>query len=230
VASSSPARGGFRAQIGHCFAVGHLSSTEAFIEDTIQQVAARGKTPPGRSPDQDHVDRVRAQWHAVRPDLDTSPAGIVARVGRLAAYFDQSTNALMARYGLTRSTWDILVSLRRSGPPYRLTPTELYRALMRSSGWMTNRLHDLEDAGLIVRRPDPADKRGVLVELTQDGLRLVDEVVEYHLENERRLVGELPEAERDQLAALLRTLLRAHEELDLDPPGARRPRRTRRRR
>lgn len=160
----------------------------------------------------DHVDLVRAQWKAARPELDTSPAGVVARVGRLASFFDQSTNALMAEYGLTRSTWDILASLRRLGPPYELTPSDLYRALMRSSGWMTNRLNDLDKVGLLTRRPDPADGRGVLVQLTPEGVRLVDRIIERHLANERRLVRALPKAEREQLAGLLRKLLQAHEE------------------
>jgi DNA-binding MarR family transcriptional regulator len=170
------------------------------------------------SGDPDHVDRVRAQWRAVRPELDTSPAGIVARVGRLAAFFDQSINTLMGEYGLTRSTWDILASLRRVGPPYELTPSELYRALMRSSGWMTNRLHELEEAGLIARQPDPGDGRGVLVQLTRDGVRLADEIIERHLANERQLVSALPKADRDQLVGLLRRLLNAHEASSPDPP------------
>jgi DNA-binding MarR family transcriptional regulator len=177
----------------------------------------------------DHVDRVRALWGEVRPDLDTSPAGVVARIGRLAAYFDQSTNALMAEYGLNRSTWDILASLRRVGKPYRLTPSELYRALMRSSGWMTNRLNELEDGGLIARRPDPGDGRGILVELTDDGVRLVDAIIGRHLANEERLVGALGKAEREELAGLLRRLLLAHEPAAASSRREQRPARRRRR-
>jgi hypothetical protein len=76
-----------------------------------------------RSDGSDHVDRVRAEWRVVRPDIDSSPIAVVARVGRLAAYFDQAINAVMGRYGLTRSTWDILASLRRQPPPHQLSPT-----------------------------------------------------------------------------------------------------------
>lgn len=166
----------------------------------------------------DHVDRVRAQWKAVRPDLDTSPLGVVARVGRAAAYFDQSIDALMGGYGLTRSSWDILASLRRVGPPYELTPTELYRGLMRTSGWMTNRLHRLQRAGLVERRPDPDDRRGVVVRLTDRGRKLVDEVSDAHMDNERRLLASLSAADRDALASLLRTLLLGLEQSDPGPP------------
>jgi DNA-binding MarR family transcriptional regulator len=167
----------------------------------------------------DHVDRVRAQWKAVRPELDTAPVAIVARIGRIAAYFDQSTDAVMGEYGLARSSWDVLASLRRAGPPHELTPTELYQALMRSSGAMTNRLHRLERAGLIERRPDPGDGRGRLVRLTVRGRKLVDEIAPLHLENEERLLATLTEAERGALEDLLRRLARSLEETRPTPPS-----------
>jgi DNA-binding MarR family transcriptional regulator len=176
----------------------------------------------------DHVDRVRAEWRVVHPDIDTSPIAVVARVGRLAAYFDQAINAIMGRYGLTRSTWDILASLRRQPPPHQLSPTELYRALMRSSGWMTNRLHELERAGLIRRVPDPDDRRGVLVRLTRRGVALVDEVAPLHMRNERALLDPLSRSERKQLEDLLRSLLIPLETTQPGPP--RQQSRTRKRR
>jgi DNA-binding MarR family transcriptional regulator len=168
--------------------------------------------------DQDHVDRVRAQWRAVNPELDTAPVAIVARIGRIAAYFDQATNALMDERGLARSSWDVLASLRRAGPPNELTPTELYQALMRSSGAMTNRLHRLERAGLIERRPDPGDGRGRLVRLTARGRKLVDEIAPIHLENEVRLIASLTDADRSTLEDLLRRLARSLEETRPTPP------------
>jgi DNA-binding MarR family transcriptional regulator len=181
-----------------------------------------------RSDGSDHVDRVRAEWRVVRPDLDTSPIAVVARVGRLAAYFDQAINAIMGRYGLTRSTWDILASLRRQPPPHQLSPTELYRSLMRSSGWMTNRLHELEGAGLIKRVSDPHDRRGVLVRLTRRGVALVDEVAPLHMRNELSLLDPLSRSERKQLEDLLRSLLIPLEKALPTPP--RRQSRTRERR
>lgn len=171
-----------------------------------------------RSDGSDHVDRVRAEWRVVRPDLDSSPIAVVARVGRLAAYFDQAINAVMGRYGLTRSTWDILASLRRQPPPHQLSPTELYRALMRSSGWMTNRLHELAGAGLITRISDPDDRRGVLVRLTRRGVALVDEIAPLHLRNERALLDALSRSERKELEELLRSLLLPLEETQPAPP------------
>jgi DNA-binding MarR family transcriptional regulator len=161
------------------------------------------------APDEpDHVDRVREQWREVRPDLDTRPMGVVARVGRTASYFDHSVNAQLGEHGLNRGAWDVLASLRREGPPYELSPTELYRGLMRTSGAMTNRLHKLEAAGLIERRPDPDDGRGIVVRLTERGRAVVDEIAPLHLENERELLSALSAEELATLEGTLRKLLR----------------------
>ncbi len=164
------------------------------------------------------MDRVREQWQHVRPDLDSGPVGIVARIGRTAAYFDQSTNTLMRRYGLNRGAWDVLASLRRAGAPYERSPTALYRSLMRASGTMTHRLKRLEQAGLIERRSDPGDRRGLLVRLTSSGLDLVDEVAPLHLANERRLLRSLAASDRRALEGLLRSLLQDFETSQADDP------------
>lgn len=172
--------------------------------------------------EEDHVDRVREQWRAVRPDIDTSPIAIVARMGRAAAYFDQAINELMAHHGLSRSSWDVLASLRRTGPPHELSPTELYRGLMRTSGAMTNRLQRLERSGLIERAPDPGDGRGLLVRLTPQGLDLVDEIAPQHMESERRLLAHLTAEDRETLEAVLRRLLGTLEQTSaVTPPGGR---------
>jgi DNA-binding MarR family transcriptional regulator len=177
----------------------------------------------------DHVDRVRAEWAAVRPDLDTSPVAVIARLGRATAYVDAAVNARLEEVGLTRNSWDVLASLRRAGPPFRLSPTRLYQALMRSSGAMTHRLAGLERAGLVRRVPDPDDGRGLLVELTRKGVRLVDHVAAAHLDNERELLASLSAEEQAALAQLLRKLLVAFERRRPAPPptgrGGRRPRR-----
>lgn len=176
---------------------------------------------------QDHVDRVQAQWAHEWPDLDTAPAGVVARIGRAARYLDFGLARVFAPHGLTREAFDVLAALRRSGPPYRLSPTELHRALMRTSGAMTNRLHRLEAAGLVERLPEPGDGRGLLVQLTGEGRDLVDRVVPRHLDNERQLLGALTREEQDQLAALLRKLLIGLESAELQPAAVRRCRRRR---
>jgi DNA-binding MarR family transcriptional regulator len=166
----------------------------------------------------DHVDRVLAQWAAVRPDLDMAPVAVIARLGRATAYIDAGVNARLAKFGLTREAWDVLASLRRAGPPHRLSPTQLYLALMRSSGAMTHRLSGLELAGLVRRVPDPKDGRGMLVELTRKGIALADRIAPLHLENERTLLAALSEQEQRTLAELLRKLLRGLEDERSAPP------------
>jgi DNA-binding MarR family transcriptional regulator len=159
----------------------------------------------------DHVDHVLEQWRRERPDLDMSPVAVIARLGRVVEHVDERRNALLAQHGVNRALWDVLASLRRAGPPYRLSPTALYRGLMRTSGAMTHRLAALERAGLVERVPDPADGRGLLVALTPRGRRLVDELTPAYLDVERRLLQALTAAEQRELAATLRTMLLAIE-------------------
>jgi len=169
----------------------------------------------------DHVDRVLGQWAQVRPDLDTAAVAVVARLGRVTAYIDAAINTRLAEFDLTRSSWDVLASLRRNGPPYRLSPTQLYRELMRSSGAMTHRLAALEQAGLIRRVPDPKDGRGLLVELTRKGVKVVDQVAPKHLANERSLLAPLSPDEQATLIDHLRKLLSAFEREHAVPPSGR---------
>jgi DNA-binding MarR family transcriptional regulator len=175
----------------------------------------------------DHVDEVRAAWAREWPELDTSPIDVVARTGRLARYFDNALDRVFAAYGLRRAHWDVLASLRRAGPPYRASPTDLYQGLMRSSGAMSHRLRRLESAGLIRRVPAADDARSLLVELTEEGHRLVDEIAPRHLANERQLLEPLSDAERQLLADLLAKLLvhfEATHGSPPDPPARRRAR------
>jgi DNA-binding MarR family transcriptional regulator len=164
------------------------------------------------------VDHVREQWREQWPELNTTPVAVVARVGRLARYLDHGMDEVLARHGLRRESWDALASLRRAGPPYRLSPTQLYHGLMRSSGAMTNRLHRLADRGLVRRVPDPDDGRGMLVELTERGKALVESVAPDHVANEQHMLAALTPTQQNQLADLLRTLLLSFETGQSPPP------------
>lgn len=151
---------------------------------------------------------------------------MIARLGRVAEYVDAAINGRLGEFGLNRAAWDVLASLRRTGPPHRLSPTQLYVAAMRTSGAMTHRLAGLERARLVERVPDPQDGRGMLVELTAAGLELVDRVAPDHLANERALLAPLDEEQQRALADVLRTLLIRYErEQPVPPPVGRRSRR-----
>jgi DNA-binding MarR family transcriptional regulator len=156
--------------------------------------------------ERDGVDLILKQWQRERPDLDASPIGVIGRISRLARELEQRLETVYREQGLEPGWYDVLATLRRAGPPYRVRPTDFTNALMLTSSGTTKRLDRLEQAGLITRAPDPDDRRGTLITLTPAGLRLIDTASEAHLENERRLLGALTDAERGRLADLLRKL------------------------
>ncbi|REF00855.1 MarR family winged helix-turn-helix transcriptional regulator [Thermomonospora umbrina] len=155
----------------------------------------------------DHVDRVLEQWATHRPDLDASPMAVIGRLSRLARLVDAELGRTFAEHGLDRASFDVLATLRRSGPPFRLTPTELTRSSMVTSGAITQRLDRLESRGLVGRTPSASDGRGVLVALTDDGRALIDRVLPHHIDTENRILAALTRPRRDQLADTLRDLL-----------------------
>jgi DNA-binding MarR family transcriptional regulator len=156
--------------------------------------------------ERDGVDLILEQWRRERPDLDPSPIGVIGRISRLARELEQELERVYREHGLEAGWHDVLATLRRHGPPYQLRPSEFSNSLMLTSSGTTKRLDRLEQAGLITRAPDPQDRRGVIITLTPAGLELIDTVMAAHLENERRLLGALSEAERERLAKLLRKL------------------------
>jgi DNA-binding MarR family transcriptional regulator len=162
------------------------------------------------------VDLITAQWRLERPDLDPAPMGVVGRISRIAALAQRELDRVFARYGLSGGDFDVLATLRRSGAPHRLTPGALSRSTMVTTGGMTKRLDRLEELGLIRREPDPHDRRGRLIALTDRGRTLIDTAVEAHLHNEERLLAGLSAAKREQLARLLRELLLALDTPDPD--------------
>lgn len=159
----------------------------------------------------DAVDEIVEEWRRERPDLDTSAKEITGRIVRLTGIFQQAWADALAPLGVTDSDFGILAPLRRAGAPHQLTPTELARHKMMTSGGMTAALDRLERKGLLTRVPNPADRRGSLVQLTDDGLRVVDEAMVLHTEVEHAMVGGLSEREREHLVVLLKTLLHAVE-------------------
>src|SRR6202451_2082219 len=131
--------------------------------------AARAAAPP-----RDEVDDLIAAWRSERPDLDVAPLQVLSRVSRLARHLDLARRASFASHGLETWEWDVLSALRRQGAPYQMTPGALLRATLVTSGTMTNRIDRLAEAGLVRRQPDPRDRRGGLVTLTDLGPEKAD--------------------------------------------------------
>jgi DNA-binding MarR family transcriptional regulator len=156
---------------------------------------------------EDEVDRLVAAWRAERPELDTEPLHVLSRVSRLARHLDRARRAVFSAHDMESWEFDVLTALRRAGPPYELSPGRLLRATLVTSGTMTNRIDRLESTGLVRRSPDPQDKRGVLVRLTDAGRTRVDAAFDDLVDRERDLLGSLTDDDRRTLAGLLRSLL-----------------------
>jgi DNA-binding MarR family transcriptional regulator len=159
------------------------------------------------SPAEDEVDRLIAAWRRERPDLDVAPMHVLSRVTRLSRHLDLARRQAFADRGLEASEFDVLSALRRAGAPYELSPGQLVRETLVTSGTMTNRVDRLAGKGLVRRLPDPADRRGVIVQLTAEGRTRVDGALEQLLLQERRLLGALSASEQSDLADLLRTVV-----------------------
>lgn len=156
---------------------------------------------------EDHVDRLRRQWAKELPDLDTEPMAILGRALRLTNMVRPSIEATFAAHDLDRGEFDVIATLRRSGPPYRLTPTDMYSLLMISSGGLTHRLVRLEKAGLIRREPSPNDGRSMLAALTDEGFELAEKAFREDMASELTFLAPLSPDERETLAGLLRKLI-----------------------
>lgn len=171
--------------------------------------------------EQDGVDLRRAQWEAELPDLDTRAMAIIGRMRWITLNLRPAIEAIFRKHGLDSGEFDVLSTLRRSGAPYCLRPTELYRWLMISSGGLTARLGRLEKAGLVERLPDPDDARSMLVQLTSAGRKVAESAFREDMAFENQVLLALGEDEIAALESLLRKLALAREVRTAAPASAR---------
>jgi len=168
---------------------------------------------PRRGSERDHVDRFLDEIRAELPaDLDFEVEGIVDRINGINGRIRKLLDETLEQYDLASGDWKVLCSLRWKGRPHRRSAGELARIADLSSGAMTNRLDQLEQAGLVKRLPDPDDRRGVLVELTPKGRRLHQEAIGVQAEKEAMLAEALTNREKTQLNDLLRRVMLVLEE------------------
>jgi len=161
----------------------------------------------------DAIDEILDQWSEERPDLDTASLGVVIRVMTLYRAFSRQATRALERLDLELWEYDVLSALRRQGKPYVLPATRLARETDLSSGAMTNRIDRLEARGLVRRKPDRNDRRGVNVSLTAKGRKLIDKAIQLRLESARRSLKALDAEQQRELADLLRIAVLAAPDL-----------------
>ncbi|MEZ8824488.1 MarR family transcriptional regulator [Vibrio amylolyticus] len=159
----------------------------------------------------DAIERVVEQWAIEKPELDTQPMAMLGRLLRVSKHLETQVAETHKEYDLKLGEFDVLATLRRSGKPYNLTPSELIDSMMLTSGAMTNRLDKLEKKGLIERTHSKEDRRSVFVKLTKDGLVLIDEMMGKHVDVQTQLVESLSAPQKKQLNQLLTVWLAQFE-------------------
>ena len=159
----------------------------------------------------DHVDDIKKQWQAERPDLDVSPMGITGRIGRFSSFSRQKMEQTFRAFDLNGASFDLLATLLRAGPPYALSPSELLAASMITSGTMTNRIDQLEKAKLVLRKKCPEDGRSCHVSLTNKGHRLINDAVKSHVETLHKITGHISAKDRATLERILKDALTQFE-------------------
>jgi len=155
----------------------------------------------------DETDRLLTGWDEARPDLEVGVLQVTARLSRLGAHLARRQEDVFGRFDLNRGEVGALSALRIAGSPHRLSPTRLAKGLMLSSAGITSRIDRLERRGYVRRLDDPNDRRGVLIELTDEGLEVVDAAVAANTTSERTLLDRLDPAEIASLEGILRKLL-----------------------
>lgn len=165
----------------------------------------------------DGVDEILKQWQDERPDLDTSPMGVIGRLSRVTRLVENRLRESFAEQGLQPHEFDILATLRRSGTPFELTAGQLMQASMVTSGAITNRIDRLVSKGWVIRETDPNNRRSVRIRLSDSGREKVDAALVQHLATEASLLTSLNTTDQIQLTRLLRTLSIALGDRPLDP-------------
>jgi len=163
-----------------------------------------------RGQERDFVARMLEEIHVESPGVDTRPMAAVSRVLRTAFFFQAAMDRISAKAGVTYRELLLLAALRRAGPSFCLNPGQLLRECFAPSSTMTRQLDRLTALGLVERKPDPNDRRGVLVRLTPKGKRLIDSTLTLGVlgdEPELQTVGVLRLDEIESLNRILHKLL-----------------------
>jgi DNA-binding MarR family transcriptional regulator len=160
---------------------------------------------PERDEYDDHAAHAVEHW----PEIDFDVETIVNRIAKVDRYVERACVDTLKELGVAKGELKVLLCVNRLG---QVSPGEVAKHLLVSTGTMTNRLDKLQEAGLVKRLPDPEDRRGALIELTADGHSVLDRYVAVQAKRERELMSAMSKDDRVQLAGLLRRALASVEE------------------
>ena len=156
---------------------------------------------------EDLLDQLLDDWKRERPDLDASSMKVVGRILFLGKKIEKQTSQALLEYGIYYTDLDVLATLRRMGPPYRLSPTALRKSVLITSGAMTALLDRLEKMGMLYREVDSKDARVHLAILSEKGKKLIDQAIESRFDAAEAIVANLSDLEKTQLADHLKKLV-----------------------
>jgi DNA-binding MarR family transcriptional regulator len=157
------------------------------------------------------IDKIIGQWNRERPDLEISAMALIGRVKHINQHLTKEMTKTFALHKLNFASFDVLATLRRSGPPFALSPNALLTTMMVTSGTMTNRIDQLVKAGWVERIGNPNDGRSFIIALTDQGFALIDAVVTEHVATQARLTSGLNQEEQLRLNKLLDKFLDSFE-------------------
>jgi len=160
---------------------------------------------------QDSVDVIKREFAQALPGVDVGAAAVTGRIRRTSFYLNRNAEEVFSGFNTTGASFDVLAALYAVGPPYQMTPTELYRGHMMSSAGVTARLDVVERAGLAARSRDPRDRRGVIVTLTRAGQKLVRDAAQALYRRQAFLLEVYTDREHKQVLNLLKRLLNSLE-------------------
>jgi DNA-binding MarR family transcriptional regulator len=155
----------------------------------------------------DSVDRIIEAWARSDPRVDARPLEVAGRLLLCAGYLERAIVAALEPFELSFGDFDVLNTLRRRAEEEGTKPRDLARSSLVTSGAMTSRLDRLERAGLVKRAPDPTDRRGVLVALTERGERLAEQSLQAVIAADKAFLDPLSQRQRDSVASALKLLL-----------------------
>lgn len=187
----------------------NISERRIIMDDNYMQNTSNN---PTQDEVMDQIDRIVGLWQQVRPDLELGSTEVIGRIVRLEYFITRRVLQDLAHYDLNVGEFDVLAALRRYPPSFQLSPNQLQSMVLISSGALTNRINRLESRGLVSRAQADHDRRGVIVTLTEQGFKVLEEAVKHHLAAEAELANTLTPDEQQQAAALLKKMLIAIED------------------